>query len=512
MTTLRRLPQTALDTALGIPSLAIYYGRTTVALVLAACFALSLLAAPPAASQSAATQQAAAGAGSAPPDLSAAGLEPVVSGRFRDGLTYAVYRSVTPVPDEAAAPVVSPDALGAAWEVWQPVSRVPGKRWGVTLRTPPPKSTVSSVPPVTVSSVPVVPAAMQSSAVKPLSSYLGTPATVGQFGVKPGPEFGVRSVGHTADQQLSDLSVSGFQQGFDFEAFSGGLALTNCRSHHSWSAQQYYGQGAYVRGVSGSITVKGCVFAYCGRDTSLAPAEVDTQFRHCWYGNSDCGPTTFDTCVFASPQNAGVQSRSLSGVRCVNCVFLDCGTAVLSVMGGCTLEHCTVYDGHPYCDGDAASGNWTGDAAIQALWPVVATDVHVVGRRGQGKPTPQAAAKRPRARLFQQGAVVTGGTWANAGGEPPWTAPRVSPGTDYLAGSSGCVVCRWLPSVPAFAGARPSAGPGWTVLGAGQPATADYDWRPAVGRALAARSVDGPGGVAAIVAELHQAIRAQESR
>ncbi len=252
------------------------------------------------------------------------------------------------------------------------------------------------------------------------------------------------------DQVISNAYVQNWQQNIIAQQYKGSLLVDNVVSVDSYSPAQYEGSGIYLDTIAGTVTIQNSYFGFNGRPRSI-PGYTPTQYRHCVYANNAIGALTITGCIFAQSANAGVQSRTLAGAVISGCVFLDCGTAILAIEGGVTLENNVIYGGQYLFDGNG----WTSNTAIRTYWPLVANNNYIITRPNQiASP---AIGPHVGALSSPQGGVNAGGVWVHT--NPGWTPPPTPP-PEYLSGSGNFLAQDWPGGL--FKGT--TQGAGFTVI------------------------------------------------
>lgn len=303
--------------------------------------------------------------------------------------------------------------------------------------------------------------------------------------------YGIYSVNHTAAQAFSNIYITGFDQNGCSETYAGGLTIAGAISINALHdpANLFDGQGWYIEGVDGPISISASCFAWNGWQTGQPPA-ARLQYYHGLYINAPNSLPSISQCLFAS--NSACQIQTRAGGNIDSCVFVDSGIGVLNVMsqGGCTISNCTFIGGHYYWSGTA----WVGCTAIQTYWPVKLVNCTFVAMPGQGTPPTTIAG----AETYPSGMIASGGAWNN-GGTPPWTAPPA--GTPLLT-ATNCTIAGTWPGT-AFSGASPAAPPGQLPAGFRQVQAISYDPAPVVNAVISGQLSQAAG-----VAQIHAAVQA----
>lgn len=257
---------------------------------------------------------------------------------------------------------------------------------------------------------------------------------------------------------LKDTHIEGYNSNLTIQYVTGPVTVDNYRGCRAWRDEPkdiFKGHALYMDKLDGPTKITNFLARDNGWQTGKPPLDL-SQFRHGVYSNFGAKNPLFENCIIAGSANVGIQLRGGGVIR--NCVFLDNSVAVYAVMGNCTIENCTIYDGHYHCtwgtkDGQTVVNSWTSNSGVQIIWPTVMRDVWIIGRPGQGNDPGLV----PNVKCYAAGAVGTTNFWGGGAGHSDW---KPAPGGVKLD-AKDCLISGW-PGKP-FAGDRPHDGTGFVV-------------------------------------------------
>lgn len=311
----------------------------------------------------------------------------------------------------------------------------------------------------------------------------------------PRPKFG-RQLTKGGPTVVQDLHVSGFGTNLSYEN-AASLDVRNVVSADAYRdvpEWTFGGQGLYVDGVKGPVTIAG----YAGIRNGWQPDKPATDrsmFRHALYANFLASPPAVTDYLAVGQPASGGLFRNGGSVDRFAC--LDCGIGMEGSQGVLTLTNGLIYGGGFYLVKDQHGWAWTGMIGVSSDAIVRLKSVWIVARPNQaaGDPFVQRHTQQTAARRYY-GPALSANWKAADPGHPEWRpVPR----------DVEQIVCEDVHVVGWPGGQGNIFGGNGRQLRKGvtwHDTPVDYDYQPVVNAVLA-----GTVGIPEAVATLTRAIR-----
>lgn len=182
--------------------------------------------------------------------------------------------------------------------------------------------------------------------------------------------IGIR--GSTRTIQIHDVWVSKFDNNVVIEGNHKDVDITGLRTSYAWGTEDFHGQGLYISGTSGAVTISDSLFYHNGKADNMVDKRTNA-YRHGVYQQSDNNAITYSRCMFVDNVNAGTQSRTSANIH--NCFYGNNAINIFGVGGTLTISDSVVAGSHLFWNGSS----WIGNVAMMLYCPTTTNNLLIVG-------------------------------------------------------------------------------------------------------------------------------------